>query len=437
MRSGARSAKARLFYGRVQPAAVLAAAVALGPGCAESGVAAPLPEARPTLSGASGAAANPANGVSEVTQSDSERGVSETTIPEIAPVVSGMGEPPPPPAEEQPSSEPPPAGTPALRFIGRVDTSDPAGPRFAWSGTGVIANFFGTSVGVRLSGGQEYTVLIDGLLQPTLLSTGGLDTLGTGLESGAHSVEIYRRTEADQGEAQLLGFDFGAGELLAPPPRSERRIELIGDSISCGYGNEGANMDCMFTPDTENHYLTFGAIAAREFGAELSTVAWSGKGVVCNYGDDASSCTNPMPSYYDRILPTRADSRWDFSTWQPQAVVVNLGTNDFSTLSDPSQQDFVAAYVALLGRIRTAYPEAQILCTVGPLLGGTDLSAARTYIDQAVQQRNQAGDAAVTTFQLAETDPANGYGCAWHPSLRTHEVMAEALIGALRTQMGW
>jgi lysophospholipase L1-like esterase len=327
--------------------------------------------------------------------------------------------------------------TPAVRFVGRFDTTDPAGPRFAWSGSGMLARFSGASVGIRLAGAQQYTVLIDGALQPKLTSTGNLDPLASDLAPGEHTVEVYRRTEANQGEAQFLGFDFGAGQLLAPPPAPERRIEIIGDSISCGYGVEGADMTCPFSPDTENHSLTYGAIAARNVGADLVTVAWSGKGVVCNYGDDATACTDPMPTYYDRILPARADSAWSFANYQPQAVVINLGTNDFSTAVDPTTADFEAAYVALLEHVRSEYADATILCTIGPLLSGTDLTTVRTSIDNAVQARAAQGDTKVKTFELEPTDPANGYGCDYHPSSRTHEIMADALTAELRADLGW
>jgi lysophospholipase L1-like esterase len=257
------------------------------------------------------------------------------------------------------------------------------------------------------------------------------------LSDGTHTVELYRRTEASQGESQFLGFDFGSGQLLAPPAPPARRLEIVGDSITCGYGNEGADQYCGFTPDTENHYLTYGAIAARSLEAELVTVAWSGKGVVCNYGDAADSCTNPLPVYYDRVLPDRPDLEWDFASYQPDAVVLNLGTNDFSTDVDPSQAEFEDAYRSFLEHIRSKYPTAYLLCTNGPMLTDPDLSTVRGYIDNVVQALNSAGDSRVGSFEITPQDGTNGYGCDWHPSLVTHQNMATELEAALRRALGW
>jgi len=327
--------------------------------------------------------------------------------------------------------------TSLVRFVGRVDKSDPKAALFAWSGSGFVTRFRGSELGLRLGGGQEYSVVVDGVLGPKFMPSGGFDRVARGLAPGVHEVQVYRRTEAHLGESSFLGLDVGDGELLEPPPPPERRLEIVGDSISCGYGNEGADQTCPFSPATENHYLSYGALAARALRAELSTVAWSGKGVVCNYGDAPDSCTDPLPTYYARALPSRATSRWDFSTWQPHAVIINLGTNDFSTAQDPTPAEFEAAYVALLEQIRAVYTDALVLCTIGPMLSGDDLATARDAIAAAVRARVDAGDQNVKLFQLAPTDPANGYGCDWHPSLRTHQVMADVLTTVLRSELGW
>jgi lysophospholipase L1-like esterase len=324
-------------------------------------------------------------------------------------------------------------GEAAVHYVGRVDTSNPDSVRFAWSGAGAVVRFNGTSLGVELAGGQEYTVVVDDVVQPKLTAETGMNELVTGLTAGEHVVELYRRTEASQGESTILGFDLGGGELLPPLPVT-RRLEFIGDSITCGYGNEGADMNCPFSPETENHYLAYAALTARSLGAELSTVAWSGKGVVCNYGDESNSCTNPLPTYYDRILPDRADSTWDFSLFQPDAVVINLGTNDFSTDDDPDQPTFEGAYRDLLERVRENYPTAHILCTNGPMLSDTDLSTVRMYLENVVAT---LGDPKISTFEIEPQDGDDGYGCDWHPSLVTHEKMATVVTAALKSALDW
>lgn len=307
---------------------------------------------------------------------------------------------------------------------------DPAGPRFAWSGSGVVAAFRGTSVTLTLSDGgtNQFTVLIDGALQPKLIARAGRNeyVLGSGLPPGDHQVEVYRRTEASFGPTQFLGFEFGAEGALLATPAATRRIELIGDSVSAGYGDEGSAPTCPFSADTENHYATYGAISARKLGAELITVAWSGRGVVYNYDTDV---VDPMPSLYGRTLPQDQDSAWDFSL-AVDVVVINLGTNDFSTEGDPTPELFADEYRKLLERARSVYPEAPILCTVGPLLNGADLTAARAGIAAGVAAFEAGGGSNARVWEM--NVPNANPGCDYHPGLATHQAMADALIPELR-----
>ena len=256
-----------------------------------------------------------------------------------------------------------------------------------------------------------------------------MTSIATGLSNGAHVVELYRRTEAEWGESQFLGFDFGAGTLLAPPPAPDRRMEAIGDSISTGFGDEGSD-PCPYTIDTENHYVTWEAVAARAVGAEVITTAWEGKGLVCNVGD--GPCTMPFPTYYDRTLPMRADSRWDFASWQPHVVVINLGTNDFSSAVDPTPAEFSTGYVTFLRHIRSNYPASLILLTCGPMLGTTELQKVKDGIATAIAT---LADARIKSFNLAvQTGPA---GCAGHPNVATHQKMADVLVAKLKAELGW
>jgi len=338
---------------------------------------------------------------------------------------TGVELPPPPPA-------PDPLAIPGIRFVGRIASADPTGYAFAWSGTGFVAAFEGTTASVELvDGGQnEFTVVVDGVVQPKLVAQAGSATyvLASQLAAGAHQIELYRRTEPSFGTTQFVSWSTDGTPLSPPAPA--RRIEIIGDSITAAYGIEGTSPECNFTADTQNHYLSYGALSARAIDAELHTVAWSGKGVIYNYDQDL---LNPMPVLYDRALPNNSMNRWDFSV-VPDVVVINLGTNDFSTDGDPEPAVFEAAYLELLERIRSHYPEATILCTNGILLSGGDLTAARSGINNAVAAFMNAGGDRIEVFEL--NVPNTNPGCDYHPGLAAHQAMADVLTAQLRRVLG-
>jgi lysophospholipase L1-like esterase len=334
-----------------------------------------------------------------------------------------------------------------VRTEGRFDKSDPDALTFAWSGSRISARFSGTTAGVVLadtSGKNQFGIIIDGKLEPHKLSAKAGEhayLLGQGLSSGEHEVALHRLTEANVGETTFLGFQFGKGGTLVSPGRAPaRRIEVIGDSISTGYGNEGPDKTCHFSPETENHYLTYGAIAARGVGAELVTVAWSGKGVFSNRGSAVDTLV--MPALWKRTLPERDDSKWNFAEYQPDAVVVNLGTNDFAPeVADYSPFD--RTYLAFVRDVRAHYPKATIFCTLGPALndnwpeGRSALTNARRGVKGAVDALHAQGDARIFFVEFPIQTGSNGYGCDWHPSLRTHELMGEQLEAELREKMKW
>ncbi|MBZ5711346.1 SGNH/GDSL hydrolase family protein [Nannocystis pusilla] len=324
-----------------------------------------------------------------------------------------------------------PLEPPGIHYVGRHDASDPNNIRMSWSGVGAVVRFDGTDLHADLDdNGRWFTVVVDGQVQPPLMTAPGPMTypLATGLAPGEHTVELYRRTEGSFGVTTILGFDV-TGELLSPPPVT-RRIQVIGDSISCGYGNEGVS-PCNFSAETENHYRTYGAIAARAVGAELHTIAWSGKGVVNNYGDDVFE---PMPQIYDRTIAGDGGAQWDHAAWQPDVVVINLGTNDFSTDDDPPEDVFVPAYVAFLSHLRDVYPDAFIL-PVAPLLWGDEATMVAGYLQSVVDQRHAEGDLDVAFVDI-NAAPV-GSGCDGHPSVATHEGMAQNLVTALGQHLGW
>jgi len=331
-------------------------------------------------------------------------------------------------APEAPASNTTGSSSALVQGVGRVERSSELGLRYAWSGAGFRLAFSGSSLTLKLRDQNHHTVLLDGQPQPVLVTTREREeyVVAQGLDVRPHQLEVRRRTEASFGPTELLGVTVGGGQLLPVAAGPSRRIEVLGDSISCGYGNEGKDTSCPFSAATENHDRAYGAVLGRLLEAEVSTVAWSGRGVMKNYGGGAGEL---MPVLFERTLPEEPESRWSFAEHPVDAVVINLGTNDFSTEPDPDPAEFGARYLEFLERIRRAYPEALILCTVGPMLSGTDLEKAEGAIQTAVAARAEGGDRRVHFHAMKTENRAPG--CDWHPSVATHEAMGRELAAVL------
>jgi lysophospholipase L1-like esterase len=333
----------------------------------------------------------------------------------------------------------PPAGIVAagVRWFGRVDVTNIAQPRFAWSGTGFAARFSGTSLAADLSvsgAAQIFKAVVDGTPQAPFTAAAGQAThmLASGLPAGEHTVELYRQTEGPQGESRLIGLTVGGGALMDPPPGANRLIEVIGDSISCGYGNLGtlADSDCF---PTESHWDTYGAIAARALNAEVSTIAASGRGIVRNYAGDTSGT---LPMIYARTVTNAATPTWGFHV-EPQAVVINLGTNDISNGKGDPGNAFRDTYRVLLETVRAYYPHTFIVCIIAPLLSGSELTTIQGHIRAAVDARNAAGDTKVEFFGQIQPQTSDKFACQYHPNVAENMLMADLLVGELKAKLGW
>ena len=129
-----------------------------------------------------------------------------------------------------------PATDSAIRYIGRFDLAAKAGPRCSWSASTVALKFRGADLNVQLKddGQNRFQVEVDGKPTIALQLHGGEHAyrVATGLPAGDHIVRLVKATEAMIGPTQILGFQLSAGGKLLPLPPANRRIEVIGDSIS-------------------------------------------------------------------------------------------------------------------------------------------------------------------------------------------------------------
>jgi photosystem II stability/assembly factor-like uncharacterized protein len=327
------------------------------------------------------------------------------------------------------------ANDPLIRYTGRFDWSTRAAPRVAWPASTIALRFRGTDLNVKFqdSPSNRWQVEVDGVPTTTLQMTEGEHTyrVAAGLTNGEHTVRLVKATEALFGTAQVHGFELNQGGRLLPLPAAIRHIEVIGDSISAGYGNEAASKEEKFSHKTENAYFTYGAMAARELGADYTCIAWSGKKM---WPD------NTIPELYDRALPNEANSQWNFAQQVPNAVLINLATNDFAG-GIPDEAGWTGAYKAFIARVRRNYPQAHIYCAIGPMMGdwgnGKPLTTLRNYLSKTVNDVRAAGDAKVHLIDFGTQDAQNGFGADWHPNIKTNQLMAAQLVQTLRKDLKW
>ncbi|KAL8358587.1 hypothetical protein RB601_009799 [Gaeumannomyces tritici] len=324
------------------------------------------------------------------------------------------------------------------RFLGRVD---PSTRELTWPATGIAVAFEGTSASIPITsktGDPAVEMVVDGGA-PIVMHrvTGSSIDTPPGLPRGRHTVEIRKRSEAYFGSL-FLGEPTTDGTLL-PVRAPKRRIELIGDSITAGYGLEGV-FPCANAAHLEAATRTYGALTARNLSADYSIVAWSGKGVTRNYVTPEPDPSPLMPelwAQYGALSPRP----YDFAT-PVDAVVINLGTNDFSFRTGVRPQLDMAVFTAALTRFARAvharYPSAAMFITSSPLLGNDTPEQQRTKHVAAVKATIASLDFTAHFVDFPTQDASNNnIGCDYHPSARTNEEMSVILTAAIQKVMGW
>ena len=334
-------------------------------------------------------------------------------------------------------------------FVGRFDTTDPAGPKASWPGTRVLARFDGTAVSVKLKEHAEtwmdgapsyWDVRIDKGEWRSLAMIADDQPhdfeLASGLPSGSHEVEIYKRSETQTGVTQFLGFDFHGGTSLPSPPRQTRKIEVMGDSFATGFGVENVDSpetDCP-GPDWagrwENFRKSWGAILGETFDAEVHGIVYSGKGLLQNVWPTDN---DPLRDYYPRADPNPEIAQnpplFDLSSWVPDVIVMTQGScDDGGPAFKAAYRDFV------INRLRARGPNTHIF--MGIVSAGTR-DAVMDVANSIIAERAAVGDHKLYAFLAKpftweEVTACNGHGTpAWHKRV------ADEIATLIRANVGW
>jgi hypothetical protein len=380
------------------------------------------------------------------------------------------------------------ADDPRALYIGRIDTSDPAGPQLIESATSVTLHFVGAGVAIELNDApfagdsvDFFDVSFDGAAPFVLALSpgpnwyelspeadgGGSNALGC----GDHTVTLVKRTETTVGTTQVLGFRLAGGQ--APvAPAAVHRIEIVGDSLACGYGVEAASPDAAACADNgvgspgygqgvENGTKAFGVVMATALGAEWHLTCESGVGLVRNT-DNGFIDPRPMPLIYGQLHTesTTNLAAWPPTQWgehggapvvaTPDVVVVELGGNDLSVstadggmrppipVGSPTDgpdagPGLARGFVEFVGQLAADFPGAAIVL----IANATEVESA---IDAVVAYFGDGGAGAAPGLRVlgfADGLPYPGDGCAGHPNVAQQAAAGARLAAYVRSAMGW
>ncbi len=273
---------------------------------------------------------------------------------------------------------------------------------------------------------------------------------------GTHTYTLYEGEEKQHVTIRLVKMSEAAfdkvgieaiitdNELpISPTKEKLRKIEFVGDSITCGFGVEGLNGVDLFDTMQENPWTAYAARTGRKLEADYHLVSWSGIGIISSWipEDEDTPLEDPlMPDLYqytdkslEQAMRLSAYEKWDAGRFTPDCIVVNLGTNDMSYTRGIQERidTFGRSYADFIRDIRSKNPRASILCVLGVL--GQELFPE---IEKQVTELRRT-DKNIYSHQFELQSESDGIGAEGHPSLKTHIKLAEDLGDTICEIMNW
>ncbi|MBA6435197.1 hydrolase [Streptomyces sp. GMR22] len=297
---------------------------------------------------------------------------------------------------------------PNIVYTGRWDLGSATAAVPNWTGGYLQTAFTGTTVKVKAREAVNFYASVDGGPDVFYAGVKGTVTLTPQpLPQGTHTLRVSYRS----GDTVFQGLVLDAGAGTVAPRVPSGLIEFVGDSITAGALTDRLALD------------SYGWKTGERLGMLHTQIARSG---YCLVGKDG--CTGLSTQFFKTA--STGDQNWDFSRYQANAVVINLGTNDIG--HGVTGPEFQSAYTGLLRDIRATYPNAALFAVQ---------TLKKRYVTEtktAVSARNAAGDAKVTYVDTSGwltdgTDYEDGNG---HPNEAGHTKFADRLAPIIAAKLG-
>lgn len=336
-----------------------------------------------------------------------------------------------------------------------------------WTGSAVEFNVKGSELWVEVEADYDtyepwISVLINSVPVSRQMITAGKSFICVfrGMNKDVvKNVRIVRDMQAmsgDPGSSLQIHAVKSDGDFL-PVEEKPYKIEFIGDSITSGEGAIGAKTEEDWIPMWCSAIHNYSTITASRLNADYRILSQSGWGVLTSWDNNPRA---NMPDYYEKVCGILTGKKnealgafedHDFESWQPDVVVVNLGTNDGGAFYSPEWKDevtgkiykqrlhedgsyyeedlqsFEDAAVRFLMKIRKYNKQAKIVWAYG-MLGIPMMPAIYRAVDT---YKKQTGDKDVSVFQLPNMTQETT-GARSHPGALAHERAAEELAAYIQ-----
>lgn len=259
-------------------------------------------------------------------------------------------------------------------------------------------------------------------------------------DSVSADIRIIKLSEAAFSVLELHPLEADNEAEITPVQEKQLKIEFIGDSITCGYGVDDANLESDFSTCAENAMKSYAYLTAKALNADYSMFSASGYGIISGYTHDGTrNLPERIPPFYESLGFSYSsvdgnqkphEIQWDFSRFVPDIVVINLGTNDdsFCKGSDELKKEFEDAYVSFLKTVRRNNPESELLCAFGIM--ETEMKPCIKAVCERFSK--ETGDRKIRFLELKTQDGSLGYSSKWHPSEDTHLLESEITADFIR-----
>ena len=329
----------------------------------------------------------------------------------------------------------------AFLYQGRTEILENNTTALISSAASVSINFSGNQCEVYLKSEYEpynyATIVLDGeYLGNIKIKNDSLKayTIKVSASKNSHTLRIFKTTEATSGA--LLFGGVKVKKTTAFKPSTEKFIEFIGDSITCGAASDSNQYPCESKHyiDQHNSYLAYGPRVARALNTDFMLSSVSGIGMYRNWNDENIEEPIIAQVYENLYLNSDASKTYDFSR-KPAIVSICLGTNDLSKGDGTkprlafNKNKFTTNYIQFIKTVSNYYPDSKIVLLNSPMIGGSEnelLLSCLTSVQSYFRENHNK------TISIFEFNSTYNNGCNGHPSTDEHQEIAAQLTSTFR-----